>query len=56
MIFFPNLPEGVYDGCGHLCIPEELSLPEESENDSVDAFVQALIECMSKPLKGGTHG
>lgn len=35
------------DGAGILCIPEELELSEEQE----DAFTQALIESMSKPIQ-----
>lgn len=57
MIIFPSIPE---DSCGMLCIPETLDLPpektEEQEQEEVDKFVQALIESMSKPLRGGSHG
>lgn len=56
MMVLPSLPDPNDDLCGTLCIPEEPSLPEKEENNSVDAFVQALIEAMSKPLRGGTHG
>lgn len=54
MIIFPSIPE---NSSGMLYIPETLELPSEQDVEGeVDAFVQALIEVMSKPMRGGPHG
>lgn len=54
MMWFPERPE--FDS-GMLCIPEILNYEEiETETDGVDSFVQVLIECMSKSLRGGSNG
>lgn len=54
MMWFPELP--VFDGnsSGVLCIPEEL--PPYEEIDSEDSFLQAIIESMSRPVRGGHRG
>lgn len=57
MMILPRLPEDGECLCGKLCIPEELDLNSvEQSDEEVDKFVQALIESMSKPLRGGYHG
>lgn len=55
MIIFPNLPEPGDDLCGILSIPEEIDF-DFHEGPSEDEFIKAMIEIMSKPMKGGTHG
>lgn len=54
MMWFPELPVFNGDSSGLFCIPEELSPNEEIVDE--DPFVKLLIEVMSRPARGGTHG
>lgn len=52
MIWFSERPN-LEDFSMTICIPDELSPCEKTEAEDVDLFMQAIIESMSKPLKGG---
>lgn len=53
MIWFPELPSFDGDYFGILDLPETIEYDEE---EKTDFFLQALLESLSRPLRGGTHG